>query len=97
MSQVDKLNYVPLLVWFVILITLLYLVVYVHFLPLAYSIVYIRTKFLQVLVGEGYGLTTMLLQLVGFTSKVSVPAVNAMSKGVMAAMPAYIYSYIIIR
>ena len=91
MSQVDKLNYVPLLVWFVILITLLYLVVYVHFLPLAFSIVSIRTKFLQVLVEEGYGLTTMLLQLVG------VPAVNAMSKGVVAALPSYIYSYLIIR
>lgn len=97
MSQVDKLNYVPLLVWFVILITLLYLVVYVHFLPLAFSIVSIRTKFLQVLVGEGYGLTTMLLQLVGFTSRVSVPAVSAMSKGVVAALPAYIYSYLIVK
>src|SRR5579875_1783421 len=97
MSQVDKLNYVPLLVWFVILITLLYLVVYVHFLPLAFSIVSIRTKFLHVLVGEGYGLTTMLLQLVGFTSRVSVPAVSAMSKGVVATLPSYIYSYLIVK
>ena len=97
MSQVDKLNYVPLLVWFVILMTLLYLVVYVHFLPLAFSIVSIRTKFLQVLVGEGYGLTIMLLQLVGFTSRVSVPAISAMNKGVIAVLPSYIYSYLIIR
>ena len=97
MSQVDKLNYVPLLVWFVILMTLLYVIVYVHFLPLAFSIVSIRTKFLQVLVAEGYGLTTLLLQLVGFTSRVSVPAVNAMSKGVVAALPSYVYSYLIVR
>lgn len=97
MSQVDKLNYVPLLVWFVILITLLYMVVYVHFLPLAYSIVTIRTKFLQVLVGEGYGLTTMLLQLVVFTSRVSVPAVSAISKGVVASLPCYVYSYLIVK
>ena len=97
MSQVDKLNYVPLLVWFVILMTLLYVIVYVHFLPLAFSIVSIRTKFLQVLVAESYGLTTLLLQLVGFTSRVSVPAVNAMSKGVVAALPSYVYSYLIVR
>jgi hypothetical protein len=37
MSQVDKVVYIPLLFWFIILFLGLYLVVYSYFLPLLFS------------------------------------------------------------
>ena len=45
MSQVDKLIYMPLLVWFVILFIYLYITVFVFFLPAVYKWMKIRKNY----------------------------------------------------
>lgn len=50
MSQVDRLVYVPLLFWFVILLLLLYFVVYSYFLPLFFTAFKVRRLFFYNLV-----------------------------------------------
>lgn len=97
MSQVDKLNYVPLLIWFVLLMVILYMIVFVHFIPLAFSIVSVRTKFLTILVGEGYGIIVMLLQLISFSTRVSVPAISAVNMSILAGLPSLLYTYLIVK
>ena len=62
MSQVDKLNYVPLLVWFIIFFALLYIVIFCKFLPLAYTILFVRTKFVQSVVLETCQLINIVIR-----------------------------------
>jgi hypothetical protein len=47
MSQVDKLNYIPLLFWFIILMGLLYIIVFLLFIPLVYTILKTRQNFFE--------------------------------------------------
>lgn len=78
MSQVDKLNYVPLLIWFIIFFAFLYMVIFCKFLPLAYTILFVRTKFVQSVVLE-------TCQLINIVIRFAVMALNMIA-------PANVYS-----
>ena len=45
MSQVDRLVYIPLLFWFIILFVGLYLIIYCYFLPMFYTVFKTRRLF----------------------------------------------------
>lgn len=45
MAQVDKLNYLPLLFWFVLLFVAIYIVILTRFLPMLYSMLKTRRLF----------------------------------------------------
>jgi len=47
MSQIDKLNFVPHLFWFIILFLLFYFLVFSYFLPLVYQTLKVRRFFLN--------------------------------------------------
>ena len=69
MSQVDKLNYVPLLIWFIVFFVFLYIVIFCKFLPLAYSILFVRTKFVQ-------SVLLQTCQLINIVIRFAVMALN---------------------
>jgi len=74
MSQVDKLNYVPLLVWFIILFAVLYIVIFCKFIPLAYSILFVRTKFVQSVVLETCQLINIVIHFAVMALNMIAPA-----------------------
>lgn len=44
MSQIDKVNYIPVLFWFIVLLVVFYIVVFTLTLPLLYSAMEMRVK-----------------------------------------------------
>ena len=74
MSQVDKLNYVPLLIWFIVFFVLLYVVVFCKFLPLAYSILFVRTKFVQSVVLQTCQLINIVIRFAVMALNMIAPA-----------------------
>lgn len=52
MSQIDKLNYIPHLFWFLILFFLFYFLVFSYILPLIYQTLKVRELFLNFIINE---------------------------------------------
>lgn len=48
MSQIDKLNYMPILMWFVLLFVLFYVLIFSFTLPLIYTMMQIRDRLYRV-------------------------------------------------
>lgn len=52
MAQIDKLNYVPLLVWFLIFFIFFYFYLVIYVLPFIFSALRVRSLFFDSLLGE---------------------------------------------
>jgi hypothetical protein len=52
MSQIDKLNYMPILFWFLVFFIGLYFILFVYILPLIFSGVKVRSLFFKQLIEE---------------------------------------------
>jgi len=52
MSQVDLINYIPLIFWFIIFFVVLYCLIFMYILPLIYSALKVRVCFLKSLIKE---------------------------------------------
>ena len=76
MSQVDKLNYLPLLFWFLILILIFYFLVFSFLLPLLFSSLKTRGIFFFILVDDivglyGFDFNLILIFIKGFNWGIS--------------------------
>jgi len=52
MSQIDKLNFIPHLFWFVLLFIIFYFLVFSYILPLIYQTLKVRELFLNFIINE---------------------------------------------
>lgn len=52
MSQIDKLNYIPLLFWFLIFFSFFYFILVIYVLPLIFSALRVRSLFFNHLLNE---------------------------------------------
>ena len=52
MSQIDKLNFIPHLFWFVILFGIFYFLIFSYILPLIYQTLKVRKLFLNFIINE---------------------------------------------
>lgn len=95
MSQVDKLNYVPLLIWFIVFFVLLYVVIFCKFLPLAYSILFVRTKFVQSVVLQTCQLINIVIRFAVMALNMIAPANVYCTLLLHSAIPSWLNIHLI--